>query len=329
METLERLRALLPGEIGEGIEARRGDIREVRLRAGRPAQLVYGGGDWLSRTVVDAAALNRILAALMDYSLYAREDELRQGFFTLADGCRVGVCGRLVAECGRVMGMSSVGSLCVRISREIRGCAEALLQAITAGGGVRSTLVISPPGMGKTTLLRETARRLSDGGLCVCVADERHELAACNNGVPTLDVGARTDVMDGGLKSVTIPLMLRAAAPEVIVADEIGGPGDAEALAEAARCGVRVIASAHAGSFPGLMRRRALRAVIDTGAFEIGALLYGAPGRVAEIRAFDGEGWHALGAGAVRGCGQHHDGQGADSGRPAAGDAADGADPGP
>ena len=311
MDTLERLRALLPGEIGGHIDALRGSIREVRLRAGQPAQLVYGGDEWMSGSVVDAATLNRALASLMDFSLYAREEELRQGFFTMEDGCRVGVCGRLVYDGGRITGLSSPGSLCVRVSREVRGCAEGVLKVIAGKRGVLSTLIVSPPGMGKTTLLREVARRLSEGGFNVCLADERHELAACRQGVPTLDVGPRTDVMDGGPKHAAIRHLLRSAAPQVIVADEIGDERDAEALSEAARCGVAVITSAHAGSFRDLMARPSLRAAVETGVFSTGVLLGAPPGRIAEIRAYDaGEGWHALGAGGVSGGGVPAGGKG-------------------
>lgn len=320
MDTLDRLRALLPGEAAEQIARRGASIREVRLRAGRPVQLVDGTGEWLSEAPLSAAALNRALAALMDYSLYAREDELRQGYFTMSDGCRVGVCGRLTPGGG----LTAAGSVCVRIGREARGCAEEVLRVIAADGKpVRSTLILSPPGLGKTTLLRELARRLSDGGRNVCVADERHEIAACVQGVPTLNVGLRTDVMDGCPKGEAIFHMLRAAAPEVIVADEIGSEGDAEALAEAARCGVSVITSAHAGDFAALMARMTLRGAVETGVFAIGVLLSGAPGHIAELRAYDcGEGWHALDVGAVRGGGLRGVRAGDGHGGPAAGDGA-------
>ena len=295
METLDRLRALLPEDVGRRLS---GDIYEVRLRAGRLIQLRGRAGNWVSDEAIDGTMLNRALASLTDHSLYAREEELAQGFFTLPDGCRVGVCGRLVFDGQRVTGMAGVGSLCIRISREARGCADGILPYIMEEtGAVRSTLIVSGPGLGKTTLLRELARRLSVAGKSVCIADERHELAACREGVPTLDVGPLTDVMDGGPKALAIAHMLRAAAPEVIMADEIGGEGDAAALAEAVRCGVSVIASAHAGSFEQLLQRRALGDALEV--FELGVLLGGTPGHIVEIR----EGWHAAVAGALRGGG--------------------------
>lgn len=283
METLARLTALLPAEAGKQLSAWSRDVCEVRLRVGKPVQLRGRAGEWLSENIMDASTLNRAVISLLDHSLYAREEELRQGYFTMPDGCRVGVCGRLVFDGQNVTGMGGIGSLCVRVSREMKGCADGLMsRIIDETGRVRSALIVSAPGMGKTTLLREIARKLSEGGHNVGLADERHELAACRDGYPTLNVGPRTDVMDGGPKSVAISHMLRATAPDVVIADEIGGEGDAAALAEAARCGVAVIASAHAGSFEQLNRRRALQEALKV--FEIGILLGGTPGNVVEIR---------------------------------------------
>ena len=307
MTTLKRLQTLLPVEVAKKIDPAKGALLEVRLRAGRSAQLIFEGGEWLSEATLDAQTLRRVMASLMDYSLYAREEELRQGFFTMTDGCRVGVCGRVIVESGRIIGLTDVSSLCVRVCRALPGCAEALHGIVVdEDGRVRSTMIASPPGLGKTTLLRDLARLISDGGRRVSIADERHELAACVDGVPTLDVGQRTDVMDGGPKRLVIGRMLRSLAPEVIVADEIGDPGDAEQLAEAARCGVSVICTAHAGSFEALMSRQALKGILDTGVFSMCVLLGGAPGRIGDVRAYDdGEGWHAVDTGTLRRCGKH------------------------
>lgn len=295
MEAINRLASLLPGESAKALMRHREDLSEVRLRANRPVQLRYAGGEWVSEGVISPDTLRQVLSSLMDHSRYAREEELRQGFFTLEDGSRAGVCGRLVWDGDRPVGMADIASVCLRVSRQRQGCADELFYRIFAGGAVRSMLIISPPGMGKTTMLRDIARRLSEDGKNVCVADERRELAACFRGVPTLDVGPRTDVMDGCPKAVAIPRMLRASSPEVIVADEIGGPGDSEALADAARCGVAVVTSAHALDFDTLSQRPGLRTVIESGIFDIFALLGPVPGQIREIR----EGWHAVCAGAV------------------------------
>ena len=290
MDVIDRLKSLLPPHTAAALEKRRAAVREVRLRAGMPAQLVAFDGDALCSEIISAEKLRNILAALMDFSLYSRENELAQGFFTLSDGSRAGVCGRVSGAGSDGARLTDIGSICVRIARPRQGSADALMSTIDPGDGVRSTLIISSPGMGKTTLLRDVARQLSVRGRNVVVADERHELAACRQGVPTIDVGPRTDVMDGCAKRVAIRLLVRGMAPDVIVTDEIGDAGDAEALADAARCGVAVVASAHARSFDDLIHRPELSSILDKGVFEYVALLAGAPGRISEIRRLGAEG---------------------------------------
>ncbi len=283
MPVLERLSRLLPEEAARRMAACAGTLTQVRLRADRPVQLVRGSTDELTGEPIDAQALTRVASALLEHSVYAREGELAEGFFTLEDGSRVGVCGRRYRS-GGVLRLGEIGSVCVRIARPVPGCADALIDAICEGRNVRSTLIVSPPGLGKTTLLRDIARQLSLRGFCVGVADERHELAACRLGVPTMDVGPRTDVMDGCPRTKAIRQMVRAMAPDVIVTDEIGGKGDARAMADAVRCGVAMVASAHGESLESAALRPALRAVLDSGAIRLVALLGERPGNVVARR---------------------------------------------
>ena len=271
MRTIDRLKSML-GDVP-------GDTLEVRIRAGRAVQYRRMRGDSFG-PVMPAERLPGLLAALADHSLHSRNADLRQGYFTMSDGCRVGACGRLIWDGDRVRGMAEVGSICVRVCREIDGAADGFYDALFEGGRLQSALIVSPPGMGKTTALRAAARRLSEDGYNVCIADERRELAACVGGVPTLDVGTRTDVMDGCPKHIAIMVLLRAASPQVIVTDEIGDVRDAQALSEAARCGASVLASAHAAGFEALNKRKC----VSTEVFSIGILLGDVPGRVKEIR---------------------------------------------
>lgn len=288
MAVLDRLAALLPpgaARLLSRVEA----VTEVRLRAGRPVQVVGMAGEALSEENLDAEALHNILAALMEHSVYARQGELDQGFFTLGDGSRVGVCGRVFMEKGKPR-LAEIGSACVRVARAVQGCADGLMDELTGPAGPRSALVLSQPGLGKTTLLRDIARQLSNRGYSVAVADERHELAACHLGVPTLDVGPRTDVTDGCPKAQAILRMLRAMAPRVIVADEIGGAADARALMEAARCGVPVIASAHADGLDSARARADLGGILASGILERAVLLGPRPGAVRGVWKRGGEG---------------------------------------
>ncbi len=284
MDTVDRLMKLLPEEAAAALAERREEVTEIRLRVNRPTQIVFDGTDTLAGAPIEARRLREITSALMDHSFYARETELARGFFTMTDGSRVGVCGRFAGDGTR---LTDVGSVCVRIARAVPGCADGLMGLIAPKDGLRSLLIVSPPGLGKTTLLRDAARQLSEGGLRVGIADERHELAACHMGVPTLDVGPRTDVADGCPRPRAIRQLIRTMAPDVIVADEIGGEADAEALADAARCGVAVVASAHGRSLGEAAQRRWIREIVTTRVLETLVLLGERPGHIVEIRSLN------------------------------------------
>ncbi len=251
MDAVTRIYGLLPGALKEELGAPVKDLIELRIRAGRPVQLIGRSFEEFRGGRTGASLVLETAQALAGHSLYAREEELREGYFTIEGGCRVGVCGRMTAEEGRIQHLTHAGSVCVRIAREVKGAADGVREALYGPDGPRSALVVSAPGMGKTTLLRDAARQLSEGtggrrGVRVGIADERGELAGCSMGVPTLDVGPRTDVMDGCPKRTGMRLLVRAMSPEVIVTDELGHPEDAAAVQDALRCGVKVIASVHA-----------------------------------------------------------------------------------
>lgn len=251
MDAMTGLMRLLPEALKQEVGALPDDLTELRVRAGRPVQLVALSGEDFRGGAISASLTAATAQALAGHSLYAREEELREGFFTIEGGCRVGVCGRVTAQEGEITGLTHVGSVCIRLAREIKGAADCVMRQICGADGPANTLVIAPPGLGKTTLLRDIARQLSEGdlgrrGVRVGIADERGELAGCCMGVPALDVGRRTDVMDGCPKRVGMRLLVRAMSPEVIVTDELGHPGDAEAVMDAMRSGVKVIASVHA-----------------------------------------------------------------------------------
>ena len=279
---MDKLIGLVPPVVSGRLSELRGVVTEIRLRAGGKVQLVCSDRDVFVGEALTTEALRRILSALMEHSLYTRESELATGFFTMEDGSRVGVCGRRYqTQDGYRLG--EIGSACIRIARPVRGCACDLLKAITEERRVHSALLLSPPGLGKTTMLRDAARLLSERGYNVGVADERHELAACCQGVPTMELGPRTDVMDGCPKQEAIRQLLRSMAPDVIVADEISGKQDARALADATRCGVPVVASAHADSLESAALRPSLRAVLESGAMELAVILGKRPDNIEKI----------------------------------------------
>ncbi len=222
----------------------------------------------------------------MDYitkfSAYAFADELKNGFLTLKGGYRVGIAGRTVVNGGLISGFGCCSSFCIRIPREVRGTASDLSHRIRNGGRFFNTLIVSPPGMGKTTLLRDLARVLgtdspSQPGMRIAVIDERSEISG-GLGARRFDVGSKTDVLDGCPKSQGIILALRSLNPQVIMTDEIGRPEDSTALEDAMNCGVGIVATAHGGGMEDILRRPVLRSMVESGLFHLYVVMDGSKG---------------------------------------------------
>lgn len=266
-EFLRAARLLPPGLRCEMLalpEAVQDGAEELRLRAGRAPSLVIRGDELpvLPEHIVSNAELQTVLEIATRASVHTYADNIRAGFVTAAGGVRVGLCGTVTTEDGRISALRRLSSVCVRIPREKRGCADGIFPALTDGGFL-STLLVSPPGGGKTTLLRELVRRLSDGGARVALADERGEVAGSFEGVPGFDVGARTDVLTGAPKGEGVYLLLRSMAPQILAFDEITAPSDVDAASEVANCGVRLLATAHAAGLNDLRERPMYRKLLD------------------------------------------------------------------
>lgn len=272
MEYPKQVLALFPPELAVALHAFRSDapdtVEEIRCRVERPPMLLTQGGEYfVTGCTVHARDLEYLLERATAASVHTAEAELRNGFLHTAGGCRIGLCGSAYEKDGRVAGVRQMTSVAVRIPHEAKGCADSILAPLLQGG-FQSTLLVSPPGYGKTTLLREIVRLLSERGTRVCLADERGEVAAVHGRVPQFDVGARTDVMTGGRKAECGMMLLRAMNPQVLAFDEITTPEDVSAMEVAAGCGVQLLATAHAGD-PRLLRRRALyRRMLEEGIFQ-------------------------------------------------------------
>lgn len=270
-------------------------LREIHLRIGQPVELFDGEHHVLCAARVDRSDLKEMLAYISGYSLYAFEEEIAQGFITIPGGHRVGVAGRVVVEHGSVKNIRNISFVNIRLSHEIIGCGKAVMPYLTEGDRVCNSLIISPPGCGKTTLLRDVVRILSGGaeerdGKNVTVVDERSEIAGCYRGMPQNDVGAHTDVLDGCPKSEGMMMAVRSLSPEVIVVDEIGGKKDVQALQYAMNSGCGILATIHGENYGEIRDKPEVGEMVRQGQFERYIVLEhrGKPGRIREIR--DGKG---------------------------------------
>jgi stage III sporulation protein AA len=234
-------------------------LYEIRLRAGRPMFLIYDGGECFLRTrgrepyLVTREDLKETLEYVSGYSLYAYEDELRQGYMSVQGGHRVGVTGKVILDGDRIRGMKYISCINLRLAHEIQGCADPVMEHIRKENWTAHTLLISPPRCGKTTLLRDMIRQLSNGsgkipGVTVGVVDERSELAGCYQGIPQNDLGIRTDVLDGCPKAHGMQMLIRSMSPSVVAVDELGREEDFKAVESVIYSGCKLIATAHGAS---------------------------------------------------------------------------------
>lgn len=259
--------ALLPETVRSAADrlsgAEKNRCEELRLRCGRPLMARLDGRERaLGSVPVTEAELRAVLEGATRSSFHAAQNGLSRGYITAPGGVRVGVCGTAVMSGGDMTGLRSVSSLSLRIPRAVAGCADGIWREITAGG-FSSLLILSPPGGGKTTLLREIVRRLSESGHAVSVADERGEIGGSGG----FDLGPHTDVLTGAPKATAAGILLRAMNPEVIAMDEITEPADAQALLRAVGCGVRLLATIHASDIEDVRRRPSGRMLLEAGVF--------------------------------------------------------------
>ena len=263
--------ALLPRRLREAALAvpEKEKVEELRLRQGGPVTLTVPEGEVpVPGTRVTGEDLEAVLDIATGSSRYTASQSLRQGYLTAEGGFRIGVCGTAVLEGGEVALYRDLSSLNIRIPREQIGLADRVLPGLLAEGRLESTLVISPPGGGKTTLLRDLVRALSEEKpMRVSLVDERGELAAVHRGVPQLQVGRHTDVLDACPKAQAIPTLLRAMNPQVIAVDEVAVAGDVAALEQAAGAGVVLLATVHGAGVEDLKRKPILAGMLGLGIF--------------------------------------------------------------
>ena len=278
----QQILKILPRTLQAIVHAEQLDFRflqEIRLRTGQPITVLYKGEEVLlprrleSKRRVLQEEIRETVEYICNYSLYAYENELRQGFVTVEGGHRIGLAGQVILENGRVKNMKYISSINIRISHEVMHCADPIFPYITRQRELYHTLIISPPRCGKTTLLRDLIRQVSDGnrwvkGCTVGVVDERSELGGCYLGQAQNNLGMRTDILDCCPKAEGMIMLIRSMAPQVIAVDEIGAFEDIHSIEYAMHCGCRMVATVHGASIAEIQKKPFFEQMIKQKRFE-------------------------------------------------------------
>lgn len=250
-------------------------IQEIRIKIEKPIILYTDRGEIILSNNVTKEDFKFIIQRISNYSIYAYEEEIKQGFITLKGGHRVGIAGECVMENNKIKTIKNISSLNIRVSKEVIGCSKDVLKYIVSNNIIKNTLIISPPKCGKTTILRDITRVLSSGSLKenltgkkVVVIDERSEIGASYNGIPQMNLGIRTDVLDNCLKREGMLMAIRSLSPDVLICDEIGTKEDIDALNTAFNSGVNIVVTVHGSSLGDIKKRRTFDDFLLSGIIE-------------------------------------------------------------
>jgi stage III sporulation protein AA len=262
-------------------------LQEIRLRMNSPLIIIYGNKEAfvsedakftdnpLKAVLITKNEIRETMEYISNYSLYAFEDEIRQGFITINGGHRIGIAGKIIIEDDVIKGMKHISFINIRLAHQVKGCANRVLPYLVnrQTEGIYHTLIISPPRCGKTTLLRDIIRQLSNGssnfpGMSVGVVDERSEIGACYMGTPQNELGIRTDILDCCPKAKGMMMLIRSMSPQVIAVDEVGSREDLEAIDYAINCGCKLIATVHGSSIEDIKGKPVLSDLVKKRLFE-------------------------------------------------------------
>ena len=253
----------------------RDGITEIRLRCSKRGVVIASNVEVLMGYVVTMKDLLDILVNISKNSIYAIQNDINNGFVVIRGGHRVGICGEVVLQEGKIKNIKNINSMNIRVAKQIIGCADKLLPYVISNSTFSNTLIVSPPGCGKTTLLRDLIRQLSSGvveynfkGVNVGLVDERGEIASVSNGIVNLDVGTRTDVISNSPKYIGMEMLVRSMGLSVIATDEIGTKEDIDAIEYAALSGVGLVFTMHGKSLQDITKKQGINKLINEGLFK-------------------------------------------------------------
>lgn len=280
---------------------------EMRLRVGQPVTVLGKGEEYFWNLEQSSLQKHRAgcylwkednmketLSRMSQYSMYALEEEIRNGFFTIQGGHRIGVAGKTICEHGKIVTIRNICGINIRVARQKKGCAKEILPFLRQGDSIYNTLILSPPGAGKTTMLRDCIRILSDGdteheGYKIGVVDERSEIGAGFFGIPQNDLGIRTDVLDSCPKAEGMRMLVRSMSPKIIGVDELGSQEDYQAVEEVLHCGCRILGTMHVGKIEEMREKMYLSKWLEREFFERYLFLSVAQNGKREHAVYDGK----------------------------------------
>ncbi len=288
---MEELYKLIPDEYAHVIASRLSTdkLSEIRVRNKMPVRVGYDGmycflgKSGLVKTpdgafIAGESEAENVVMRACERSLYTVTDTIKNGYIAVRGGIRIGVCGSGVGDGEKKIAVKDFSSVNIRLPHEVKGCAATLLGKVLESGGVHNTLIVSPPGAGKTTMLRDLCRLISNRGKNVLLCDEKYEIASVRDGAPMLDVGVCTDVISGRSKSEVFEIGIAAMRPDIVMTDELMF-GDISCLSRAVHCGISVVSTVHAKDLDDFLYKHEYKEISDSGIFTRYAVLTDAPNR--------------------------------------------------
>jgi len=246
------------------------DIEEIRLRNKKPIILKKSNGNKILIHIVSSEELLETFQKICEHSIYSYQKQICEGFITIKGGHRIGIAGSAVVADGKIINLNYISSLNFRIAKEKKESSREIIKYIINNNEISNTLIVSKPGCGKTTILRDLVRKISTGidefsfkGKTCGIVDERGEISAMYKGIPQNDIGILSDVMDNVSKDKGMKMLIRSMSPEVLVCDEIGSKEDIEAIEYAMSSGVKGIFTAHGNSFFEIINNKEIIKLIE------------------------------------------------------------------